>query len=414
MLLRARIVLPVSRPPLSDGAVQIEGNRIITVRPWKRFAAAERHSATDLGEVILLPGLVNAHCHLDYTNMAGLLAFSRRFTDWIKSITALKAGWSYTDFAESWLAGAKMLLRNGTTTVADIEAVPELLPDVWSSTPLRVHSLLELICIRPGLSPRNLVADSLKLLDSLPAGCGGIGLSPHAPYTTTGELLSRAAAAARRRHLPVAIHVAESDAEFEMFRRARGPLFDWFKTQRDCSDCGGVSPVQHLARNGVLGPRTLAIHANYLAPGDIELLARHRTHVVHCPTSHDYFGHEPFPIERLLRAGVNICLGTDSLASTRRERGRKPELDLRNEMRTLAADRPGLAPAELLRMATANGAAALGLRRRLGEVSARARADLIAINHAGSIAEAFEAVIHSEGPVAASMIDGGWTLKPAP
>jgi len=393
--------------------VLIEANRIVAVRPWKRFSLSERAAATDLGEVILLPGLINAHCHLDYTNMAGLLPPGRNFPDWIKTITALKSEWSYTDFAESWLNGARMLLRNGTTTVVDIEAVPELLPDVWAATPLRVHSLIELIGIRPTVTPRHLIADALKLIESLPAGRGGVGLSPHAPYTTTRELLSRSASAARRLHLPLAIHAAESGAEFEMFRRARGPMFEWFKTQRDCSDCGGVSPVQHLERSGVLGPRTLAIHANCLAPGDADLLARHRTHVVHCPTSHAYFRHEPFPLERLLRAGVNICLGTDSLASTQKPRGRKLELDLRCEMRTLAADRPGLAPAELLRMATVNGAAALGLRHRLGEISPRARADFIAVPHNGSVADAAEAVIHSEEPVAASMIEGEWAVSPA-
>ncbi len=411
VLLRARIILPVNRPPIEDGAVLIEGNRIMAVHQWKRFAASERDRTTDLGEVVLFPGLINAHCHLDYTDMAGLLLVGR-FTDWIQSITTLKAQWSYTDFAQSWLNGAQMLLRNGVTTVVDIEAVPELLPDVWTATPLRVHSLIELIGIRPRSSPRALVNEAMKLIGSLPAGRGGAGLSPHAPYTTTRDLLSLSASAARRRHLPLAVHVAESDAEFEMFRHARGLMFDWLKTQRDCSDCGRVSPVQHLARCGVLGARTLAIHANHLAPGDPELLARHRAHVVHCPTSHAYFRHEDFPLERLLRAGVNICLGTDSLASTQKQRGRPLELDLRAEMRALSAEHPGLAPAELLRMGTVNGAAALGLHRRLGEISPAARADLVALPHEGSASSAVEAIIQSDTPVAASMIDGSWATPP--
>ncbi|MBI3878372.1 MAG: amidohydrolase family protein, partial [Verrucomicrobia bacterium] len=219
-------------------------------------------------------------------------------------------------------------------------------------------------------------------------------------------------AAARRLHLPLAVHVAESAAEFEMFRHARGPMFDWFKTQRDCSDCGRASPVQHLDRCGVLGPRTLAVHANYLAPGDADLLARRRVNIAHCPTSHAYFDHQSFPLERLLRAGVNVCLGTDSLGSTLKPRGKKLELDLRLEMRTLAADRPGLAPTEVLRMATINGATALGLRHLIGEISPRARADFVAIAHSGSSAAAAEAIIQSDLPVAASMIDGEWAVAP--
>src|SRR5690606_19255911 len=92
--------------------------------------------------------LVNAHCHLDYTNMAGMIPAPKNFPDWIKAMLALKAHWSYSEYSQSWLNGAQMLLRTGTTTLADIEAVPELLPDVWNATPLRVVSLLELTNVK--------------------------------------------------------------------------------------------------------------------------------------------------------------------------------------------------------------------------------------------------------------------------
>ena len=110
----------------------ISGNRITAVGSWKNFtqhaSRVPHHSILDLGEVILLPGLVNAHCHLDYTGMAGEFLPPKSFTDWINLITAAKGGWTYSDFAQSWLNGAQMLLRTGTTTVADIEAMPDLLP----------------------------------------------------------------------------------------------------------------------------------------------------------------------------------------------------------------------------------------------------------------------------------------------
>ena len=114
-----------------------------TVSRWRDQTVPVGEPVVDLGETVLLPGLVNAHCHLDYTDMAGEIAPTRFFTDWIKTITAAKAGKIYADFAQSWLRGAQMLLRTGTTTVADIEAVPELLPEVWRATPLRVFSFLE-------------------------------------------------------------------------------------------------------------------------------------------------------------------------------------------------------------------------------------------------------------------------------
>src|SRR5437868_520533 len=125
MLLRARIVLPVSQPPIEDGAVLISANRIVAVRPWDSFSADERREVVDLGEAVLLPGLVNAHAHLDYTGMAGQIPPQKTFTDWIRAIVAMKGSWTNEDFAESWRSGAEMLLRNGTTTVGDVETIPE-------------------------------------------------------------------------------------------------------------------------------------------------------------------------------------------------------------------------------------------------------------------------------------------------
>src|SRR5262245_20578159 len=117
LLIRARCVVPITGPPIKDGAVLVRGQSIIALGKWKTLANTRSKAVVDLGDSIVLPGLVNAHCHLDYTNMAGLFPPPRRFTDWIKQITATKAEWSYSDFAESWLHGAKMLLHSGTTTV---------------------------------------------------------------------------------------------------------------------------------------------------------------------------------------------------------------------------------------------------------------------------------------------------------
>ncbi|MBI3192689.1 MAG: hypothetical protein HYZ36_08485, partial [Pedosphaera parvula] len=111
--LRARVVLPVAQPPLDDGAVVISGGRVASVGRWTDVKRANPHRVIDLGDAVLLPGLINAHCHLDYTDMAGELVPTRHFTDWIKDITTAKASWSYTEFAQSWLNGARMLLRHG-------------------------------------------------------------------------------------------------------------------------------------------------------------------------------------------------------------------------------------------------------------------------------------------------------------
>lgn len=414
MILRARIVLPVTAPPIEDGAVFIVGNRIRSVVPFQDLRPHVRKQAVDLGEVILLPGLVNAHCHLDYTDMAGKLAPTKAFTDWIAAILAFKADWSYSEYARSWLRGAKQLLHTGTTTVADIEAMPALLPEVWETTPLRVISFLEMTGIKSGRPPKEILGETVKKIDSLKHSRHRAALSPHAPYSTRGELLRLTANIARRRKIPVSIHVAESIQEFEMFSEAKGKMYQWLsRNGRDNSDCGLGSPVAHLARHQLLGENVIAVHVNYLARGDATWLAKNRTHVVHCPRSHEYFGHCPFERERLARAGVNICLGTDSLATTRKSGKPKPELDMFAEMRTLADEDKSVSPEEILAMATVNGAHALGLKSKIGELAPKAFADLIAIPFGGKVSQVHEGVLKHSGDVLASMIAGEWVIKPS-
>lgn len=412
MILRARGVWPVSQPPIENGAVVVVGDSIQAVGEWKSLRTLAVGEVWDLEETVLLPGLVNAHCHLDYTDMGGKLTRPKAFPDWIKGMVAAKAGWGYTEYALSWLNGAGMLLRAGTTTVADIEAVPELLPEVWEATPLRVISFLELINIRSWHSARQIVREAELKLNSLPKPEGRVGLSPHAPYTTSPELLTCAADTARRHSWPVTTHVAESREEFEMFARSKGALFDWLAPQRGADEAGGRSPVRHLAQQGLLGRNFIAVHANYLAEGDARLLAASGASVAHCPSSHAYFRHERFPLESMLAEGVNVCLGTDSLATMSRERRQPLELNLFAEMRGLAANAPELSPESILRMATVNGARALGREQQIGELTAGACADVIAIPWTGRKADVYETVLSHPGRVAASMIHGRWALPP--
>ena len=417
MILRARVVLPLTAPAILNGAVALRGNRILAALPWRDLARARKYhgDTIDLGNAILLPGLVNAHCHLDYTSMAGQLPPPKHFTDWLKAITETKSGWDYSDYADSWATGAQMLVRSGTTTVADIEAVPELLPATWESTPLRVVSLLEMIGITNRRLPEAILADVLHKLSSLPNGRCRAGLSPHAPYSTLPKLLRLSAAAARSRKYPVAVHIAESAPEYAMFKHRTGPMFDWMrKSGRDMADCGLGTPLQHVDRCGLLNRRVMAIHLNYLGRDDVSLVAQRQAHVVHCPRSHYYFSHRPFALGRLLRAGVNVCLGTDSLASVYLRRGHRIELSMFDEMRALAARFPKLASRKILEMATVNGAKALGMAGRIGEISRGAYADLIAVPFRGTLSDVSDAILNHSGPVAASMIDGKWALPPSP
>ena len=419
MILRSRIVLPISSAPITDGAVLIERDKILRVGKWNDLSRpappAPRHNALDLGDSILMPGLINAHCHLDYTDMAGLMPPQKSFTDWIKLITATKSEWSYSEFAASWLRGATMLLRTGTTTVADFENVPELLPEVWTATPLRVISFLEMTGVRSRRDPRAILQDALACIESLSHERCAAALAPHAPYSTLPELLKITAAAARQKNWPLSIHVSESAQEFQMFTRRAGEMFRWLKLcERDMGDCGRVSPVQHVHRHGALGKNLLAVHVNYLGRNDASLLKRQKTSIAHCPRSHAYFGHARFPFARLNKIGINICLGTDSLATVLKSRKQNVELNLFDEMRAFAAANPRVPAKTILRMSTLNGARALGLAGKIGEISPGAFADLIAIPRTGKISDACDAVLQHRGDISASMIGGQWAIAPTP
>ena len=198
-----------------------------------------------------------------------------------------------------------------------------------------------------------------------------------------------------------------------MFTLGTGEMFDWLqRNKRDMADCGRGSPVQHLERCGALGPGMLAIHVNYLAKKDAALLARREVNVVHCPRSHAYFGHDHFPLNALTNAGINICIGTDSLASVYKRRREVVELNVFEEMRAFASRHPHLPARRILRMVTTNAARALGLQGQVGEISPQAWADLIAIPFTVKRTDVYEAVLNHRGKVAACMVKGQWAIAP--
>jgi cytosine/adenosine deaminase-related metal-dependent hydrolase len=174
------------------------------------------------------------------------------------------------------------------------------------------------------------------------------------------------------------------------------------------ADCNGNSPVEQLHRQGVLADNFLAVHANYISKTDAALLGSNGCSVVHCPRSHDYFGHRKFPRKILSDAGVNICLGTDSLASSTARPKKKLELNLFSEMQSFAKINPEVSAEEILRMVTINGARALKMSEKIGELSSGSFADLIALPFRGDTSEAYDAALHHEGKISASLIDGRW------
>jgi aminodeoxyfutalosine deaminase len=394
--LRAKLVVPMGQPPMEDGAVAVDGDKIVAVGPASEVTGDVR----DLGEVALAPGLINAHCHLDYTNMVHQVPAHSSFVDWLNELVALKQRYSESQYRAGITAGLDQLRKSGTTTVVNIESFPTLIDQV-PATPLRVMWCLELIDLRK--SAEQLLQEALTLIEAHPGR--QFGLSPHAPYTASAELYRLAARYARGRHLLLTTHLAESEEEDDMFRRGTGHMYDTLRRAgRDMGDCKRLGPVQLLHEMEVLSPGCLVAHANCLTPADVKLFAQTGAHVVHCPQTHRFFRRPTPLLESLMHAGVNVCLGTDSLASNDR-------LDMFAEMQELARTFPRWSAEEILQLATVNAAKALNQGDKLGKIAPGVAADLIAVPLSGPVVDPYEAVVFAELPVCFSMIAGKVVLE---
>lgn len=387
MIVRARFVVTMDGPPIEDGAVVVIDGRIVEVGRFAEVKAKNVGEVTDLGECAVLPGLINAHCHLDYTCLRGLIRPADSFTEWILSINAAKAALKPNDYIASINQGFVEAKRFGTVAVANLTAFPELIPRV--DPLIRTTWFAELIDVRGPADVNGMVDQAVDQLRAAPQA----GLSPHAPFTASRKLYQQCAALAAERGLRLTTHLAESRDEMAMFRDAAGPLYDFMRgLGRDMGDCGRGTPLAHFLASAHPAQRWLLAHLNELCEGDFQLLAgtRPALDLVHCPRSHRYFGHSPFPFVRLRALGFNISLGTDSLASN-------DDLSMFAEMRQFQKAFPEVVPEEILSMATRNAAAVLGWSAQWGRVAQGYFSDMIAITFTGSREILMEAIIAFDG-----------------
>ena len=427
MIIRARTVVTMDGAPIQNGAVAVSGNRIVDVGRFDDIKTRNAGKTVDLGEQVLLPGLINAHCHLDYTCLRGKIPPQDSFTDWIRAINAEKSELSPKDYFASINDGFQEAKRFGTTAIANLTAFPELISQLQPA--IRTWWFAELIDIRPPERANEFVDSAIDALRSSIA-CADIsarskrsrshritalqtprwGLAPHAMFTASKDLFRRCEEIAQKNDILLTTHLAESREEMEMFRRASGPLFEFIKIiGRPMNDCGNETPLELFLStsstslrigSGRVLPKWIVAHLNELTERDFDLLERFnpKFQIVHCPRSHNYFGHSPLAFERLRSLGFNVCLGTDSLASNQ-------TLSLFDEMRHFQKNFPNISPNEILRLATVNPARALRYENALGQIRPGFRADLIAVPSSGST-DIFEQIIACDAPVSWSMVNG--------
>jgi cytosine/adenosine deaminase-related metal-dependent hydrolase len=368
----ARQLLPISGPAIEDGALVVQGGRIVAVgRRSDLTAAHPRAAVVDFADAVLLPPLVNAHTHLELTGfpdwaaVVGQTRNHRTFVDWILHLIQVKRALPQEAFVASLADGIRRSLAAGTGAVGDIVSY---LParKAYARSPIRGRIFLEVVGRDPGRW-KPLLQKVAKSLAETPVGRMQLGLSPHSPYTLSEEFLVRACDLSRQTEVPLTIHLAEAPDETDFLATASGPLVERLYPGVGWGDLvpppAGRSPLAYLASCGGLGPNTLLVHGVQVGTDEAGMIAESGASLVLCPRSNARLDVGQAPAAAFLAAGINLALGTDSMASN-------DSLSVWDEI-AFARDwfAQALSPAQLLHMATLGGARALGLEGELGALA---------------------------------------------
>lgn len=367
IFLQARWVLPIDQPAIDGGVVGVAGGVITAV------TKASEHSGPtkDLGDVVLIPGLVNAHTHLEFSYLEKPLGVpGMALPDWIRLVIAERNRADY-DPAKAIQAGIEESLHAGVSAVGDIATV--------ASSDCPYDEKLDLVAFQEviGFSKARMdsvLADVEQRLSS--SDTVKLGISPHAPYTVHPELVAALVDLAVQRELPVAMHLAESPEELELLENNTGAFRELLEERSmwDAEALASVNKPMDYLKILASASKALIIHGNYLDQEEIDFLGRRRDHmsVVYCPRTHEYFKHVPYPLVSMLEAGVHVALGTDSRGST-------PDLSLLKEMQLVHKLHPEIPAEQILKLGTRRGAEALGVYDGLGSITPGKQAQLACV-----------------------------------
>ncbi len=378
MILRAGWVCPIASAPIRDGFVELRAERIARVGCCAAAAtdlqhAAEQRQLLDLGDVALLPGLVNPHTHLELSRFAGRIEPGSLW-NWVAQLVRLVRDADLRAEQEREIErSAWEMLRAGVTCAGDVSRRNTSWP-VLKRVPIRKVCFVELLAL--ALQPPRTVDELRAAVESVAEDeLLTAGISPHAPYSVPIEAAAEALRLATRLERPWAMHVAETPEEVAFLHgtaalpgSTAGGLFQRHAPSPHCEVAEYVRRVAGDARPGAL------IHMNYLTESDVQAVAGLPHSIVYCPRAHRFFGHAAHPLPALIGAGARVALGTDSLASN-------DSLSMLDELRFVAgAALSGADPASLMRLVTADAARALGLHDRIGTLEAGKLADIAAFD----------------------------------
>jgi cytosine/adenosine deaminase-related metal-dependent hydrolase len=386
---------------LRDGGVAIESGRILGVdqatRLRRRFPDA---NVENLGEVILLPGLINAHVHLELSDHSPGALPQEGLADWLLGLAqgaAMEPASLQRKVQVAVARGIEQCLRFGVTTVGDICRQCRVARPVLGDSPLRATSYGEILAMA---QTRDLLDE--RLAAALAGESGGhlrIGLTPHAPYTVESDGYRRCLAICCERGLGLTTHLAESPDEAQFLAQHTGPLrrlWDRLGRWDDAVPCFDGGPIRLAKSLGLLDFPTLLAHVNYCDDQELAFLAAGRASVVWCPRTHRYFGHPPHRWRDMLGAGINVAVGTDGCASS-------PDLNLVDDLRCIHEQSPEVDAQEIWSLVMWRAAAALGMKE-VGSLSANKFADVVAFPARG--ADPLHAILEQPLFPTALWIDG--------
>lgn len=380
---RAQWILPISAPAIRDGALLIDSRgRIEAVGPDVAVPRPDDAEQIDLGNAVLLPGLVNVHAHPELSVLRNVLE-DLPFIEWISTLRRVKAR-AMLDEADLHTAALWQLSEAyaaGITTIAATE-----------DSAASLGALLETggrgIVYREVFGPApDQCADAMRELrtrvDAMRARATDlvrVGISPHAPYTVSDELFRATARYAADEALPVAVHIAESQDETDLVVDGAGAFAPGLQRRGIATPPRARSPIDLLHRTGILAQQPLLIHAVRIDTDDVRAIADAGASVAHCPVANARLGHGVAPVAQLLEAGVTVGIGTDSMASNNRmdllEEARSAQL----MQRAVSLSHDTLDAATLLRLMTLDGARALGIEAECGSLEPGKSADIIAVS----------------------------------
>ena len=360
--LAARWLIPIEGDPIERGAILIgPDGRLQAVGSDSAVPHPHGVPAADLDDAVILPGLINAHTHLELTGFEGRIQ-EPDFAAWIRRLRQLKTTRTPSEYLVAARQGLVDCYAAGVTTVADTGdsgAGFAALAEVEGSG----VAYQEVFGPHPDQAEESLAGIRARVDQLRPEATGRvrIGVSPHSPYTVSARLFRLVAEWAKSERLPVAVHVAESPAETQFLLAGEGPFADaWHARGIPLPESLGQTPIQWLSSQGVLSDRCLCIHAVQVRTADIQRLAEADAAVAHCPLSNRAHGHGAAPLAAFMNADVRIGLGTDSVLSVGR-------LDLLAEARA-AAGLATLNAGDLLQLCTLSGARALGIDGETGSL----------------------------------------------